>query len=61
MIELTNRDQQAVFRGMGGGYMKNVGLEVAAHYEDVALMGFLEVLFGFRRSEERRVGKECPV
>jgi len=49
MIELNNRDQQAVFRGMGGGYMKNVGLEVAAHYEEVALMGFLEVLFGFRK------------
>lgn len=42
-------DQQAVFRGMGGGYMEKAGLQVSAHYKDVAFMGFIEVLLGFRK------------
>lgn len=42
-------DQQAVFRGMGGGYMEKSGLQLAAHYEEVAFMGVIEVLFGFRK------------
>lgn len=29
--------------------MKKAGLQIAAHYEEVALMGIVEVLFGFRK------------
>ncbi len=49
MVELSRIDNQPIFRGMGGGYMAKAGLQIAAHYEEVALMGFVEVLFGFRK------------
>lgn len=42
-------DQKAVLRGMGGDYSKEQGLDLCVHYEEVALMGFLEVLLGFRK------------
>jgi lipid-A-disaccharide synthase len=42
-------DPKAVLRGMGGDYSKEQGLDLCAHYEDVAVMGFLEVLLGFRK------------
>lgn len=40
---------QASFRGMGGDYSKDAGLSLCAHYEEVAVMGFIEVVFGFRK------------
>ncbi|GGF42181.1 lipid-A-disaccharide synthase [Echinicola rosea] len=46
---LKTTDQQADFRGMGGDYSINEGLSIVAHYDKVALMGFAEVLFGFRK------------
>jgi lipid-A-disaccharide synthase len=49
MDQLMRLDGQATFRGMGGAYMEKAGLEVAAHYEEVALMGFVEVVVGFRK------------
>ncbi|WP_158861084.1 lipid-A-disaccharide synthase [Lunatibacter salilacus] len=49
MDELTRMDQKAIFRGMGGGYMEKAGLQVTAHYEEMAMMGFVEVLLGFRK------------
>ncbi len=42
-------DQKAVLRGMGGDYSKEQGLDLCVHYEEVAVMGFLEVLLGFRK------------
>lgn len=42
-------DPNATFRGMGGDYSKNEGLSLCAHYDEVAVMGFVEVLFGFRK------------
>jgi len=42
-------DLKATFRGMGGDYSKNEGLSLCAHYDEVAVMGFVEVLFGFRK------------
>jgi lipid-A-disaccharide synthase len=42
-------DQKAVFRGMGGDYSRGQGLDLYVHYEEVAVMGFLEVLLGFRK------------
>ncbi len=37
------------FRGMGGGYSQNAGVKLAVDYAEVALMGFLEVVLGFRK------------
>ncbi|MFD2200364.1 lipid-A-disaccharide synthase [Shivajiella indica] len=42
-------DPKASFRGMGGDYSSKEGLVLTAHYEVVAVMGFIEVLFGFRK------------
>ncbi|UCS93417.1 lipid-A-disaccharide synthase [Echinicola marina] len=42
-------DPQANLRGMGGDYSEQANLSLVAHYDDVALMGFVEVLFGFRK------------
>ncbi|MEX2593407.1 MAG: lipid-A-disaccharide synthase [Anditalea sp.] len=42
-------DSHAVFRGMGGDYMEAEGQTLAVHYDKLALMGFVEVLFGFRK------------
>ncbi|WP_215225976.1 lipid-A-disaccharide synthase [Echinicola shivajiensis] len=42
-------DSQANLRGMGGDYSEQAHLSLVAHYDEVALMGFVEVLFGFRK------------
>jgi len=34
---------------MGGDYSKKAGVDLAVDYSDVALMGFLEVVLGFRK------------
>lgn len=36
-------------RGMGGSYSSQAGVELAVDYSEVALMGFLEVVLGFRK------------
>lgn len=46
---IQKRDPLAVFKGMGGDYSRDAGLELSVHYQDVALMGFLEVLLGFKK------------
>ena len=42
-------DPEATFRGMGGDYMEAEGLSLAVHYDQVAVMGFVEVLLGFQK------------
>ncbi|GAB3651041.1 lipid-A-disaccharide synthase [Echinicola sediminis] len=42
-------DPSAEFRGMGGEYSQEQQVSLAAHYNEVALMGFVEVLLGFRK------------
>lgn len=42
-------DSDASFRGMGGDFSQAEGLELRVHYEKVALMGFIEVVLGFRK------------
>lgn len=37
------------FRGMGGSYSKESGVDLAVDYSEVAVMGFLEVVLGFRK------------
>ncbi len=41
---LGEQDEQAVFRGFGGDYMKDAGMQLLVHYNDMAFMGFLEVV-----------------
>jgi len=49
IAELKKLDPSAQFRGMGGDYSVEEGLSLAAHYDEVAVMGFLEVVLGFRK------------
>jgi lipid-A-disaccharide synthase len=46
---IKSLDQSVEFRGMGGGYSRAAGVDLAVDYSDVALMGFLEVVLGFRK------------
>ena len=41
---LNEQDPQASFRGFGGDYMKDAGMQLLVHYNDMAFMGFLEVV-----------------
>ena len=49
VLALKELDTKIQFRGMGGSYSKEAGVELALDYQDVALMGFIEVIFGFRK------------
>ncbi|WP_288369458.1 lipid-A-disaccharide synthase [uncultured Algoriphagus sp.] len=42
-------DSTIRFRGMGGTYSQEAGVDLAVNYSEVALMGFLEVVLGFRK------------
>lgn len=42
-------DSTLKFRGMGGSYSREAGVELAVDYSAVAVMGFLEVVLGFRK------------
>jgi len=41
---LKQRDPQATFRGFGGDYMEQQGVDLAVHYRDLAFMGFAELI-----------------
>lgn len=41
---LRTYDQDAVFRGFGGEYMQQAGMDLAVHYRDMAFMGLAEIL-----------------
>lgn len=49
VMALNSQDPTLRFRGMGGSYSKEAGMELALDYQEVALMGFIEVIFGFRK------------
>lgn len=42
--ELKREDPDATFRGFGGEYMQEAGVELAVHYGDMAFMGLAEVI-----------------
>ena len=46
---MKSQDPLLQFRGMGGSYSKEVGVHLALDYASVSVMGFLEVVFGFRK------------
>jgi lipid-A-disaccharide synthase len=48
MKELILQDPDAIFRFWGGDLMKRVGGEMVKHYQELAFMGFVEVLFNLR-------------
>ncbi len=45
---LKRNDPQAIFRGFGGDYMKEAGVDIVVHYADLAFMGFIEVVKNLR-------------
>jgi lipid-A-disaccharide synthase len=45
---LKLHDAAGVFRGFGGEYMKEAGMDLTVHYADMAFMGFVEVLMNLR-------------
>jgi lipid-A-disaccharide synthase len=55
---LMQKDQQAVFRGIGGELSQTNGLELYRHYKEVAVMGawevFVKLPFIFKRIKETK-------
>jgi len=41
---LLNNEPDSHFRGFGGDYMQEAGMEIVVHYRELAFMGFAEVL-----------------
>lgn len=41
---IRKHDPEAVFRGLGGEYLQQAGVELFVHYAEFAVMGFVEVL-----------------
>src|SRR5688500_14661140 len=54
---LKNLDHQAKFKGFGGEYMKDAGVELTVHYRDLAFMGFAEVVANLNKIS--RLIKTC--
>jgi len=48
MKELKKRDANAEFRGFGGDYMKDAGLDLVIHYQDMAFMGLIALVLNIR-------------
>lgn len=46
---IKNYDQQSTFRGVGGNYLKEAGVELAFDYSELAVMGFWEVAKNWNR------------
>jgi lipid-A-disaccharide synthase len=46
---ITRYDDQAVMRGFGGDYMRAAGVDVAVDYNEMAVMGFWEVLMNLNK------------
>lgn len=49
VLALKSMNSKLLFRGMGGQYSKDAGVNLALDYGAVSVMGFVEVLFGFRK------------
>ncbi len=41
---IRKHDPDAVFRGLGGDYLRGAGVELFVHYAEFAVMGFVEVM-----------------
>ncbi|WP_245803593.1 lipid-A-disaccharide synthase [Algoriphagus marinus] len=49
VLAMKELDETLSFRGMGGSYSAEAGVDLLVDYSEVALMGFLEVVLGFRK------------
>jgi lipid-A-disaccharide synthase len=49
VLAMLRLEPHAKFRGMGGSYSKEAGVDLVVDYSEVAVMGFLEVVLGFRK------------
>jgi len=49
VLAMKKKNPDILFRGMGGSYSSDAGVDLAVDYSEVALMGFLEVVLGFRK------------
>jgi lipid-A-disaccharide synthase len=58
--QIKKRDPNAVAMGIGGGYMHDAGVKLSKNYEELALIGFLEIIekLGVIRSALKQVKKE---
>jgi lipid-A-disaccharide synthase len=54
---LKKEDPDAQFRGVGGNFMKAQDMEIILHYDQLAIMGFVEVLQNI--SKIKRYLKRC--
>ena len=57
---IRQRDPNAVFRGLGGDYLRDAGVELFVHYAEFAVMGFVEVLLNIVKISGylRKCGKD---
>lgn len=57
---IRKHDPDAVFRGLGGDYLRQAGVELFAHYAEFAVMGFAEVLLNIVKISGylRKCGKD---
>lgn len=58
--EIRKNDPDAVFRGLGGDYLKDAGVSLFVHYAEFAVMGFVEVLINLVKISGylRKCGKD---
>lgn len=54
---LKKHQSNASFRGFGGDYMRESGMDIVVHYRELAFMGFAEVLANLRTISRKL--KEC--
>jgi lipid-A-disaccharide synthase len=47
--ELRKKDPEAEIRGWGGDMMQEAGMDLVRHYQDMAFMGFAEVIKNLRK------------
>jgi lipid-A-disaccharide synthase len=57
---IRKHDPDAVFRGLGGDYLRNEGVELFVHYAEFAVMGFVEILLNIIKISGylRKCGKD---
>ncbi|MEX1241123.1 MAG: lipid-A-disaccharide synthase [Cyclobacteriaceae bacterium] len=57
---IRNHDPDAIFRGLGGEYLQQAGVELFVHYAEFAVMGFVEVLLNIIKISGylRKCGKD---
>jgi lipid-A-disaccharide synthase len=57
---IRKQDPDAVFRGLGGDYLRNAGVELFVHYAEFAVMGFIEILLNIIKISRylRKCGKD---